>query len=270
MLVPALLLALAPSAHASGATFKLELLDALAALEKRPQVVWLGSSSSREASPGFVRALTARTMFNASVTAGRPYHASYFASYLAQLYPAPTRYPHLVYGLDIEQFTADRVRVVARRKSGAAPSPLATLTPWGFRRTNPYASWRLEDHLVERAALYADTIYDSFPRLSATQKAHIRTLLETANSRGERPTLVLMPMHAYTRKRLALVGRERRRAELRRYLASLADDGYRFRYADLSSTARFGGSDSGFYDGVHMRPATMGIMMRWLRRERLL
>lgn len=236
---------------------KLELIDVL---EAAPQTLWLGSSTSREVDPDVLTALSGRTAFNAAVSAGRPLEARVFASAMAGKFPAAV--PHIVIGLDVEQFRRERQDPIRRRPAGSQPPPSRRYRADGFRKINPYAAWVLSEHLAPSIRRYVREVYPAFRGLDPVQVRELRALIEMANIAGGTPSIVIMPAHPSFIRTLRPLGRPARRAALLQTLAGFAADGLKFRQIDLGTIGTFGGTPAGFYDCVHMRPATMRMLLK--------
>lgn len=250
---------LAPAAQAAriDRPMKAELMEALSA---SPKILWLGSSTSREADPRQVAALTGRSVFNAAVSAGQPFEARFFVTTVDRRFP--TELPHLVIALDVEQLRREHASPIRRRPAGAKPLPSKRYRADGFRKINPYVGRRLARYLGPSIERYRREVYPRLRRLDPTQLSHLRAILALANERGGTPTIVLMPTQPRFAAAMRRYGRAERRRELDTWIRRTAAEGFRFRVADESHIRQFDGTAAGFYDGVHMRPSNMARMIR--------
>ncbi len=235
---------------------KIETIDAL---HQAPCITWHGSSTSREVNPAQITAISGHTAFNASITAGRPYDHDYFARYIAMRFPAAP--VHHIIGLDVEQFIRKVDESIYHRRPGSHPQPSSKFTSAGFRLRNPY---KFENYAMRKAYImsYYREEYRKFPAtLSSRHKRYLRRMLTFAQSTGDTPTIVLMPVHPDFIRAFHPLGRDVRRGALREWLRSLKRDGIRFRFLDMTYVRSFGGTAAGFYDPVHMRPENVSQLI---------
>lgn len=241
---------------------KLELIDAL---KTPPCVVWFGSSTSREVNPKDISSFNGQPAFNASLSAGRPYDFDYFNRYLTKRFPST--HIHRVIGLDVEQFRRRREKSIYPRAAGSDPAALSKFYPTGFRRNDPYAWVTYSARRSYVLRFYRDA-YRNFPAsLSARSKRFLRAMLASAVASGDRPTVVIMPVHPEFSRTLKPYGRPLRHAQLVGWLRSLKRKGMHFDIVDLSSIRSFSGSASEFHDPVHMTPTNMHAMITHLGRR---
>lgn len=78
---------------------KLALIDRL---DDAPDSLILGSSRVLKLDPAYIEKSTGTTAFNAGLSSARPQESFVFASYMGDKFEG--KFPHLVWGLDIEQF----------------------------------------------------------------------------------------------------------------------------------------------------------------------
>lgn len=256
-------LALPPHARAQliDRQLKIETIDAL---HRAPCITWFGSSTSREINPAQITAISGKTAFNASLTAGRPYDSDYFARYISMRFPASP--VHHIIGLDVEQFIRKVDESIYHRRPGSHPQPSSKFTSAGFRLRNPY---KFETYAMRRAYIlsYYRSEYRNFPAtLSPRHKRYLRSMLGYAQATGDTPTVVLMPVHPEFVRTFRPLGRDIRRNALRTWLRSLKHDGLRFRFIDLTNVRAFGGTAAGFYDPVHMRPENAARLVAYMGR----
>jgi hypothetical protein len=98
------------------------------------------------------------------------------------------------------------------------------------------------------------------PAFSAEPRRYFERTLAAMNSWGIQPVFVLTPIHPTLHKLIGPLGWDKRHQKVLGYLASLHSK-YRFTVIDMTSTATFGGTPDGFYDGSHMKVANLRLML---------
>ncbi|MCW2922628.1 MAG: hypothetical protein JWM98_32 [Thermoleophilia bacterium] len=118
---------------ADNAEVRSEKLDLYEALDAKPEVVLLGSSRAMKLEPAHVRQLTGDRAFNAAVSGGVPGDALLFTKLLQE--QQGDRFPHLVWGLDVDAFRTKQLR------AGLSTDPrMARFIPRGERLATKLSS----------------------------------------------------------------------------------------------------------------------------------
>lgn len=120
---------------------KLTLLERL---DTAPDSLIFGSSRVMKLDPAYIRARTGTTAFNAGLSSATPQEAYVFASYAAERFD---RFPHIVWGLDIEQFrekpVGDQANGVLLRQPGLRKHlPVEDRLEGLFEMYTPLVEWQ--------------------------------------------------------------------------------------------------------------------------------
>jgi hypothetical protein len=267
----------------------------LARTAPAPQLVVYGSSRAAKLEPAYLGSLLGETVFNASVSSGTPQDVWAFA-HLAhdQAGQAPVR---ALWLLDLESlrphpFDASLLQtpVLARSFTTAggvvrpapetphAPAPktcsfttnpLTRYAADGFRARDFHDAAAAHGMTLARGLRLAIASYrriyrTGYPRVAPQEVAWVARTIGALNAWGIRPVIVLTPVQPAFLRALGPAGWNRRHADVLRMLRSL---GGRFTLLDASSIAAFGGSSTGFYDGVHMRVANTRLLAAWIAQR---
>jgi hypothetical protein len=267
----------------------------LARTAPAPQLVVYGSSRAAKLEPAYLGSLLGETAFNASVSSGTPEDVWAFA-HLAhdQAGQAPVR---ALWLLDLESLRPHPfdtsllgAPALARYFStsggvvGPAPETSHGLAPKtcsfttsastryaadGFRARDFHDAAAAHGMTLARGLRLAIADYrriyrTGYPRVDPEQVVWVARTIGALNSWGIRPVIVLTPAQPAFLRALGPVGWNRRHADVLRMLRSL---GGRFTLLDASSIATFGGSATGFYDGVHMRVANTRRLAAWVAQR---
>src|SRR5262249_39046496 len=91
-------------------------------------------------------------------------------------------------------------------------------------------------------------------------KRYFEDAVADMNRWGVEPVIVLGPVHPAYRAAMGGPAYDRLNAQFTQYLASLHGR-LRFTVVDARAVASFGGSDSEFYDAIHLHVANMRKML---------
>jgi len=244
-----------------------------------PQLVVYGGSRAEKAQPAFLESLTGIPGFNASVMSCRPSDVLAIASYLHDRAPRLRQFP--VWILSMETFRDNgffqgELLSMPELLAELPADLLAGITPvdavpyslppdltcsdgtvWaadGYLRVSRYEVMLREGISREkltatRLKIYVDSYHD-WGALSPRATQVVEMTIACMNSWRWKPVIVLPPYHPYVLAAIRPLGWDTRHRELLAYLAELQSR-YNFVVVDLSDIRSFGGSTSGFYDGVH-------------------
>ena len=139
----------------------------------------------------------------------------------------------------------------------------------GFVKKDPLQGVDREGRLTTVTERYARDVYRNggYTELDAKMQRYVRRTIELANSYGDTPTIVLMPLHPEAHKVLGPLGWDARRNDIRRFMHKLEEDGLKLHFEDMSDPATFHADTDKFHDGVHMHKKTMHRMMDELERR---
>ena len=286
-----------PSAVETDRAIKLTLLGRL---RRSPEILILGSSRARVAEPSYLHTLTGHTGFNAGVTGGTAADAYVFTRYAAdrfrgherryiwfvdagvatnginpQLQEDPRARPYLPggrrFGLaDIgtylsPQATSASVRVVRKCVVAQCRARIA-YNPDGSIR---HRSMRyLPEHTTK--------LHAAIQKLIASIRAHppvarpvdpkryvyFERALAFMNARGERPVIVLNPLHPSVLRELERYGFPARRRALA-YFKSLHHR-FDFVLVDAEDIRTWGGSPNNFLNPSHVDWRNMRLLLKYV------
>lgn len=242
----------------SSRAIKMELVDSLLT---DPEVLWVGTSTSREINPAFIRAETGRVAFNGSLSGARTFDCYMMNRYITDHFAHQS---HLIAGVDVEQFRNRPVIPWRERAAGSSPPALDVYDSLGFRVHNPKEDDNLD--VFQTAATFRKK-YATFHALDPGAKADFRDMVRTANRGGVVPVVVVMPVHPRLERLLADTGRADRRIELRTFFASLQHEGYAIRVLDASDPSLVSATERDFYDGNHMRPSGSRKLVHFMHEQ---
>jgi hypothetical protein len=259
-----------------------------------PQLLILGSSRAMRADPAAWRKTLHVRAFNAAVSSGSALDAYAFTKLDAR------EYPHsgcaLVWFLDIETLRLGAnqpyVRSVpalrrllpeaapgmrryvsaSRRALAGGSAPGRSPMPPRLRANGVLVSWwhdwqrahgRTTSRGVREQIEQYSQIYTGAGsyRISGSSRWFATQIVKDANREGVVPVIVLTPYHPALRRFISGRGWQQAYKQVRHFLGDLAKR-WHLRVLDLTSLKSFGGWPSGFYDGVHPRPALMRSIVR--------
>jgi hypothetical protein len=164
------------------------------------------------------------------------------------------------------QTTKSSVKTVWHALRGAPQEGAVDLQPDGFRAVDAHdlserAGVPFQSRLVESVAT-ARTFVPAMQRdgLAPDAKRYFEEAVADMNRWGVEPVIVLGPVHPAYRAAMGGAAYDRLNAQFTQYLDSLHGR-LRFTVADERDLASFGGSESEFYDGIHLRVANMRKML---------
>lgn len=258
-------------------------------LEKAPDVVIVGGSRALRFQPGFITRLTGLTAFNAAVPHATPQDEWCFVNLFHQRFPR-ARFALLwvIHCDEFDEYTPGAtlledpflsrflpgafVRAQLDHLGPAAHAALvqgalhpSVIAPDGYTVSDGISvmaaqrSFRqgVDAWIGETLRFYRTTP----PRIDAAPAHYFTMTLRLMNDLGVQPTIVLAPLQPRYRAAIYHHGWEARQRLVLAYLRRLRRR-YGFRVLDFSRLSSIGGSPTGFYDAVHMRPATTRLVVR--------
>ena len=254
-------------------TTKLTLIQRL---PQSPGLLILGSSRARLAGPAFLQTLTGRTVFNAAVTGGRAADAWVMARFTADRWPGRRR-GYLLF-------------VDAGIATNSVPPPLAAdprarryldgdggHPSLGCRVSSRYSADGSVAHYypksrADRARIVAKSVAAAVASIRAHppqpeevdpgRYAYFERALAFMNRRGERPVIVLNPIHPQVLAELEKYGFPKRKAA-REYFDRLKQR-FDFVVVDCEDIRVWGGSADEFSNATHVDPVNMRRMLRYV------
>jgi hypothetical protein len=259
-----------------------------------PQLLILGSSRAMRADPAAWSKTLHTRAFNAAVSSGSAMDAYAFTRLAERDYPGSAS--AVVWFLDIETLRLGANQPYVRsvpalrrllphgvpgspRYVSASPRALAggavpghSSMPPRLRANGVLVSWwhdwqrahgrttsrGVREHMQQYAQIYTGR---ASYRISGSSRWYATQIVKDANRRGVVPVIVLTPYHPALRRYISGRGWQQAHARVRHFLRELGRR-YHLRVLDLTSLKSFGGWPSGFYDGVHPRPALMRSIQR--------
>lgn len=277
------LVATSAGAASTPSTDRTVKLDLIAKLKRAPEILILGDSRGRQASPALLQRLTGRTGFNAAVTGGSTPDAWVFTRYTADRFPNQRRdYIWFVsWGLATNIVTSwlesdargrHYLQEVAPDLSPQpVTAPLQRDTPAHYRADG---SLRIDQSLPApaqaaevkaKAAQIAAQIRAHPPATPGPDPARFRLfehLLAYVNARGERPVIVINPIYPTVYAALEQYGDPLTSSSLE-YLHSLLGR-YDFVVVDCEDVHTWGGTDYDWSNPTHVDRANMQRMLRYI------
>lgn len=265
------------SADVTGYTRHLKL--ALIQNAPAPQLVIYGGSRAEKAQPAYLEALTGIPGFNASVMSCRPSDVLALASYLHERAPRLRQFPVWILSMEtfrdagffqgellsmpelLRELPADLLTGITpvdpipySLPAGLTCSDGTVWAPDGYLRVSRYEVMlhqgvSREKLMATRLKIYVDRYLDWGP-LSSRATQVVEATIARMNQWRWRPVIVLPPYHPYLLAAIRPLGWDARHRAVLAYLAELQTR-YDLVVVDLSDIRSFGGSVSGFYDGVH-------------------
>ena len=260
-------------------SLKLDLVDRL---KSSPQILILGSSRAKRAEPAYLRKLTGRSGLNAGVTGGTAADAWVMTRYVARCFPHRKR--RYLWFVDADLATSgvnpdlradprsrtylDGTSTVSGQRCG--PGDLRSRT-----RYNPDGSYKSRfgtivpessEHLDEEVAKVVSSVRvkakTSVGYIDPRRYVWFEKALAFMNARGERPVIVLNPIHPAVLAELRRYGFPARRASLQYLHEHHAR--FDFTIVDAQDIHRWRGSPTGFWDPRHINTANMRLLLAYI------
>jgi hypothetical protein len=269
-------------------SFKADLIDELPA---PPELVVFGGSRARRFDPSYLSDLTGLESFNCAVQCFRPEDAWAFSSYLFSR--APDVRLHAVIALQTRTFHDDTMRpgllydsrlasafpadLVAEQKAALGTPEIRDLLEVNrylargrlvrnqYDITRERAGYSFDSHLALYVKRQLANHTWNGPLADARSREYFEKTMRLYNDHGVVPLIIVMPYQPWVLQQF-------RRAGFQKYLdglnAYLRDAATRcdFRVLDLTDVATFGGSATGFYDGVHVTRENADLIARYAVR----
>jgi hypothetical protein len=266
--------------HMTIRAYKADLIERFA---RPPRIVILGGSRAMRFNPASILAKTGEKAFNAAVTHARPDDAWALVNLLHQRFPrarfrflwvmhvdefggyGPSR--DLLSDAVLSQYFPRQWVAYWCARRGVTPEqyPLLVQPPGMEIAPDGYTAHNSLDvlaHTMPLAQRVDKTIrrtlaaYRLYPaRLQPEKRRYFEQTLQLMNSEGDKTVIVLAPLQPAFYAAVRHHGWSLRHAMVMQYLRGLQGR-YRFDLLDLSRAASVHAAADGFYDGVHMRPAT--------------
>lgn len=263
--------------------------DLIRRLDSPPDLIVLGGSRALRFQPSCIHRLTGLTAFNAAVPGATPEDEWAFVNLFHSRFPAA--HFRFLWVIHVDEFDEFRPSaglltdpflsrflppgLVSSRLRQMGPSADASLladahhtvvlTPDGYTISDPISAEATNgtsfQQRVRRWIGRTLRFYDRTPpQIDLLPDHYFRLTLALMNSLGAEPTVVLAPLQPAYLAAIYDHGWEARHRMVLAYLRSLQKT-YRFHLLDFSRPSSIGGSPTGFYDAVHMRPATTRLVV---------
>jgi len=264
-------------------------------LKKAPGVVIVGGSRALRFQPGWITRLTGFTAFNAAVPHATPQDEWCFVNLFHQRFPKArfallwvihcdefdeyTPGATLLEDPFLSRFLPDAfVRGQLDHLSPAAHTALvqgalhpSVIAPDGYTVSDGISIMAAQRTLRQGVDAWIGQTLRFYrttpPRIDAAPAYYFTMTLRLMNDLGVEPTIVLAPLQPRYLAAIYHHGWEARHRLVLAYLRRLRRR-YGFRVLDFSRLSSIGGSPTGFYDAVHLRPATTRLVVRAVLRAR--
>jgi hypothetical protein len=264
-------------------------------LRSAPGLIVLGGSRALRFQPGYVRRVTGLRAFNAAVPHAVPADGWAFVNlFHSRFQKARFRFLWIIHVDEFDQFglsasllrdpflsrylPADlvssglrRARSASRAATGAGSPGPVVLGPNGKTVADSISAaangegttfrQRVDDYISRILGFYRGTP----PVIDPLHARYFRSTLHLMNRLGATPTIVLPPLQPRFLAGIYHHGWAFRHRMVLAYLRGLQRT-YRFHLLDFSRVSSIGASPIGFYDGVHMKPATTRLLLRAVLR----
>jgi len=254
-------------------TTKLTLIDHL---PQNPGLLILGSSRARLAAPAFLQALTGRSGFNAAVTGGTAADAWVMTRFTADRWPRRRRGYLLFVDAGIATNGVPPSLAVdprARRYldgDGGHPS-LGCRVSSRYRADGSIAHYYPKSR-AERTRIVAKSVAAAIASIRAhppqpekvdpARYTYFERTIAFMNRQGDRPVIVLNPLHPQVLAELEKYGFPRRKAA-HEYFDRLKQR-LDFVVVDCEDIRVWGGSADEFSNATHIDPVNMRRMLRYI------
>jgi hypothetical protein len=258
------------------------------AMKRPPQLVVLGGSLALRFQPAYLRRMTGLSAFNAAVPHATPQDDWCFVNLFHKRFPAAHfRFLWIVHADEFDEFSPGAALLedpflsrflpgslvesqLGRLGASANAALLAgsrqpsVIAPDGFTISDPISVAASVGSFRRRVAGDIAAALRFYrrqpPRIDPAPSHYFALTLRLMNAMGAKPTIVLAPLQP---RYLAAIYRRGWHARDRLVLAYLhgLQRRARFNILDFSRLSSVGGSAGGFYDGVHLRPATTRLVV---------
>lgn len=253
-------------------------------LPAAPQVVVLGGSRALRFQPAYIQRRTGETAFNAAVPHATPIDEWAYVNLFHTRFPhASFQFLWVIHVDEFDMFMAGPVLLEDPLLSQYIPSAFVTqrLDQFGRAATEMLQADAGRPHIIAPDGFM---IWDSISAAAHNGSTFARRVAQTARAYryfyskapakldplaqeyfvktlglmsdlGATPMIVLAPLQPTLYRSVYSHGWESRHVLVLQYLHQLQRH-FRFRLLDFSRLASVGGSPRGYYDGIHMKPAT--------------
>jgi hypothetical protein len=257
-------------------------------------VLVLGGSRALRIDPAVIHRLTGLTAFNAAVPHATPQDEWCFVNLLHSRFPQ-ARFAVLwvIHCNEFDQFTPgaalledpflsrflpasfvdaslDRMGASATASLAAGALHPSVIAPDGFTLSDSIsdsARYGTFAQRVDRFVAGTLSFYRHTPPRFEPQAVHyFEMTMRLLNDLGVKPVIVLAPLQPQYLAAIEHHGWDVRHRLMLAYLRGLARVD-RFSLLDFSRLSSIGGSPTGFYDAVHMRPATAALLVAAVVRD---
>jgi hypothetical protein len=256
-------------------------------MKRPPQLVVLGGSRALRFQPSFIRRMTGLSAFNAAVPHATPQDEWCFVNLFHKRFPsARFRFLWVIHADEFDAFSTGAALLEDPLLSRYLPASLvdsqlerlgasanATLLA-GARQPSVIApdGFMVSDSISTAASVgfrrrVAGDIRAALrfyhrrpPRVDPTPARYFVLTLQLMNTMGATPTIVMAPLQPQYLAAIRKRGWEVRDRLVLAYLHALQKRD-RFNVLDFSRPSSVGASATGFYDGVHLRPATTRLVI---------
>jgi hypothetical protein len=268
--------------------------DLIMHMPSSPQLLVLGGSRALRFEPGFIKRLTGLDTFNAAVPQATPQDEWSIVNLMHSRFPrARFQVLWVIHCDEFDEYSPGAALLedpflsrflpqsfVASRLDAMGPAARAELmqnmlhpsviAPDGFTLSDTISAAAQRGTLRQRVDAYTGSTLSFYrstpPRIEPQPRHYFAITLALLNRLGIRPTIVLAPLQPWYLARIYGRGWEARHRLVLAYLHHL-ERVYRFNVLDFSRLASIGGSPSGFYDAVHLRPQTTRLVVMAVLRS---
>ena len=268
--------------------------DLIMHMKSPPELLVLGGSRALRFEPGYIRRLTRLSAFNAAVPRATPQDEWCLVNLLHSRFPrerfqllwvihcdefdeygpgaALLEDPFLSRFLP-QAFVDSRIDALGPAADTALTQGLlhpSIVAPDGYMISDTISTAAQRGTLRQRVDSFIGSTLAFYhrtpPRIDPQPSHYFAMTLRLMNALGVRPTIVLAPLQPRYLARVYGHGWQARHRLVLGYLRRLQRV-YRFNVLDFSRLSSIGGSPSGFYDAVHLRPATTRLVVKAVIRR---
>lgn len=257
-------------------------------MKRAPQLVVLGGSRALRFEPGFMRRVTGLSAFNAAVPHATPQDEWCFVNLFHRRFPnARFRFLWIIHSDEFDEYSPGaalledpflsrflpgsfvdaqlgRLGASANVMLLAGAKQPSIIAADGFTISDPISTAASMGSLRQRVDGDARAALSFYrrqpPRIDPSPSHYFAMTLRLMNDMGTRPTVVLAPLQPWYLTAISNRGWDARHRLVLAYLHALQKSA-RFNVLDFSRLSSVGGSATGFYDGVHLRPATTRLVV---------